>query len=98
MATTTPTRSTQAEGDQCVALRGIGWEGYTTMLRLRGDRGMPRMVYLDGDLLLMSPSFPHERLAQRLGWFVMVLVEELDIPCVPAGRTTLRRRKKRGGV
>lgn len=100
MATTTPTptRSTQADGDQCVALRDIGWEGYTTMLRLRGDRAMPRMVYLDGDLLLMSPSFPHERLAFRLGVFVTEIVVGLDIPCVPARSTTFRRRKKRGGV
>ena len=44
------------------------------------------MIYLDGSLYLVTTSFPHERLAERLGLFVMVIVEELDIPCVPAGR------------
>jgi Uma2 family endonuclease len=68
------------------------------MLRLRGERGVPRMVYLDGDLWLMSPSFPHERLAERLGLFVMEVVVGLGIPCIPAGHTTFRRKKKRGGV
>jgi Uma2 family endonuclease len=100
MATTQavqPETTTDA-GDQCVVLSGIDWKGYSTMLRLRGERGIPRMVYLDGELFLMSPSFSHERLKTRLGLFVMVIVEELDIPCVPSGQTTLRRRKKRGGV
>ena len=68
------------------------------MLRLRGERGVPRMTYLDGNLWLMSPSFSHERLAERLGYFVMEVVVGLDIPCVTAGHTTFRRKKKRGGV
>ena len=88
----------EAEGDQCVAIRDIGWKGYCTLLRLRGGRSMPRMVYLDGTVWLMSPTFPHERLSKRLGWVVEVVVEELDIPCTPAGSTTFRRRAKRGGV
>jgi Uma2 family endonuclease len=100
MATTIPTRSVSAtvEGDQCVTFRGLDWKGYLTILRLRGERRVPRMVYLDGDLLLVSPSYSHERLAERLGLLVMVVVEELDIACKMAGSTTFRRRAKRGGV
>ncbi len=98
MATTLTTHPDSVAGDQCVTLSGVDWKGYSTMLRLRGERGMPRMVYLDGELFLMSPSFSHERLKTRLGLLVMVVVEELDIPCVPSSQTTLRRRKKRGGV
>ncbi len=84
--------------DQCVALRDVGWKGYSTLLRIRGDRSMPRMVYLDGTVWLMSPSFPHERLKNRLGHFVTEIVVGLAIPCIMAGSTTLRRRVKRGGV
>src|SRR5438477_7079351 len=87
-----------AEGDQCVALRDVAWKGYLTLLRLRGERSVPRMVYLDGTVWLMSPAFPHERLSKRLGWVVEVIVEELDIPCIAAASTTFRRRIKRGGV
>jgi Uma2 family endonuclease len=86
------------EGDQRVVLRGIGWEGYKTMLRLRGERPVPRMIYLDGDLILMSPAYLHESVKERFGWFVHVIVEELRIDCAPAGQTTFRRRAKRGGV
>jgi Uma2 family endonuclease len=91
-----PTR--QDDGDQCVAFPGIGWKGYVTLLRLRGERSMPKMVYLDGTVWLMSPSFPHERLKSRLGQFVMEVLVALDIPCIVAGSTTLRRRAKEGGV
>jgi Uma2 family endonuclease len=85
-------------GGQVIEMRGIGWEGYSTILRVRGERGVPRMLYLDGDLLLMSPLYPHERLKTRLGRFVSVVVEELDIPCTPAGSTTFRLQEKGGGV
>ena len=92
----TPVRG--ADGDQCVELHGIDWKGYTTLLRLRGDRSVPRMIYLDGTVWLMSPAFPHEWLKKRLGWVVEVIVVELAIPCSAAASTTLRRRAKRGGV
>jgi hypothetical protein len=36
----------EVEGDQCVAIRDIGWKAYCTLLRLRGERSMPRMVKL----------------------------------------------------
>lgn len=98
MVTTIPDRLAPFAEDQCVEWHGLDWKGYVTMLRLRGERHIPRMIYLDGSLYLVTTSFPHERLAERLGLFVMVIVEELDIPCVPAGQTTFRKRKERGGV
>jgi Uma2 family endonuclease len=100
MATTIPTRSVSAtvEGDQCVTLHDLDWKGYLTMLRLRGERPVPRMVYLDGSLQLVSPSYVHEFLKKRLGTFVLEVVVELGIHHIPAGSTTFRRRRKRGGV
>jgi Uma2 family endonuclease len=98
MATATTSPSREAIGDQCVEFPAIGWKGYCTLLRLRGERRMPRMIYLDGTVWLMSPTFPHERLKGRLGWFVQVVVEEFRIPCVQSGSTTFRRKAKKGGV
>src|SRR3954447_10628909 len=100
MATTTPIRpaSTVVEGDHCVTLHGLDWKGYLTMLRLRGERPVPRMIYLDGSLLLVSPSYVHEFLKKRLGTFVLVVAEELDIDHIPAASMTFRRRKKEAGV
>jgi Uma2 family endonuclease len=94
----TSTTNSGADGDQRVVLRGVGWKGYLTLLRLRGEHPRPKVIYLDGDVHLMSPSFAHEFLKKRLGHLVMVVVEELDIPCIPSGETTFRRKKKNGGV
>jgi Uma2 family endonuclease len=100
MATTISTRTAAitVEGDQCVSLHGIDWKGYGTMLRLRGERSIPKIVYLDGSLLLVSPSFPHEFLKKRFSAFVQEIVVGLKIPCIPSGSLTLRRQRKRGGV
>lgn len=94
----TPTRTAESEGDQCVVLRDIGWKGYSRLLKIRGERNIPRMVYLDGSLILMSPSLRHENFKERLGQFVTEVVVGLDLPCMLAGSTTLRRRSRRGGV
>ena len=91
-----PTR--EADGDQCVAFPGIGWKGYLTLLRLRGERSMPRMVYLDGTVWLMSPSFPHERLKNRLGSVRHGSRGWPRTSLYRAGSTTFRRRAKQGGV
>jgi Uma2 family endonuclease len=97
MATAT-VETIETDQDQCVALHGVDWKGYSTLLRLRGERAVPKIVYLDGTVWFISPSFPHERLKNRLGHFVAEIVVGLAIPCVMAGSTTLRRRAKRGGV
>lgn len=93
-----PARVAEAAGDQFVVLRDIGWEGYRRLLKIRGERNVPRMVYLDGSLYLMAPSFQHEHLKERLGQFVTEVVVGLEIPCIFAGSTTFRRRSRKGGV
>ena len=93
----TATRAITVEGDQSVEFLGIGWRGYLTMLRLRGEKSTPRMIYLDGDVLLVSPSYSHEWLKMRFGHFVAEVVVGMEIPFIMAGSTTYRRRKKKGG-
>jgi Uma2 family endonuclease len=93
-------RGVEAEpiGDQQVTLRGVGWEGYARLLRMRGDRRVPLMIYLDGDVTLVSPCLPHEIFQQRLAQFIVELTVGLDIPCLHAGSTIYRRRKHEAGV
>jgi hypothetical protein len=50
MATATTKTIRETDGDQCVELHHIDWNGYSTLLRLRGERSSPRMIYLDGTL------------------------------------------------
>ena len=105
MATTTPSQPAPSEArdwaqaDQHgVAMHDIGWNGYMTMLRLRGEQSIPRMIYLDGTVWLMSPSYSHEFLAERLGAFVHEILIGLKIPYKRTAGTTIRRKSKRGGV
>jgi Uma2 family endonuclease len=85
-------------GDQCVEMHGIGWAGYETVLRIRGDGSQPKMIYVDGDLYLVSPALPQVRLSRRIGFFMDQLILGLRLPSVQSGQTTFRRRGKRGGV
>lgn len=86
------------EGNQVVALRGIGWRGYLDLLRLRGGRRLPKIVYLDGTAWLMSPAYIHERYKSRFARFVPEVAFALGIGYAPAASTTFRRESEEGGV
>ena len=88
----------ETHADQVVTLREVDWKGYGVLMRLRGERPRPRMVYLDGTAHLMSPSYAHEDLADRLRLFVHEVVTGLVIPCKSASSTTFRRKPKEAGV
>jgi Uma2 family endonuclease len=99
MATvTTPGHTVETAGDQLVALEGIDWKGYVTLLRLRGECRNPRIVYLDGTLSLLSPSSLHESLNDRLRQFFWIVLAELKVPFRSFGSTTFRRKRKEAGV
>ncbi len=82
------------DSDQVVEIRGIGWAGYKTIARLRQGRSRPKLIYLDGDLTLVSPGQPHERLNVRVGTFLYEVLTTLRVHCMRLGQTTWRRRKK----
>jgi Uma2 family endonuclease len=86
------------QGDQRVVFRGIGWTGYEALLRIQAEKSRPQLLYLDGNVLLMSPSHIHGRLDDRLGMFVRLVVEELEIPCIPTPETTFHRQDLQAGV
>jgi Uma2 family endonuclease len=91
MATAVEPRTVPIEGEKRFLLRDVGWEGYLTLLRLVGD-GAIRITYDRGDAELMSPLLKHERGRSRLARLVEILGEELKIPMIAAGATTLKRK------
>ena len=82
------------DADQVVEIQGIGWAGYKAVARLRQGRSRPKMIYIDGDLILVSPGQPHERLNIRVGRFFYEIIANLRIPTLSLGQTTWRRRRK----
>jgi Uma2 family endonuclease len=99
MSTIIDTRAAPtSDGDQCVELRDVGWNGYLALLKLRGERSVPRLVYLDGSVQLVCPSEDHEWLADRLSMLVREVITAFGMPCRPTRNMTFRKRSERGGV
>src|SRR5262249_16354594 len=73
-----------------IVIRGVGWEGYQSLLKIVGDRPL-RLTYDRGDVELVSPLPKHERKKSLLGQFVRILARELHIPVMPMGSTTFSR-------
>ena len=84
--------------DERVVMHGIDWQGYETLLALRGDRSQPRMAYLDGAVELMTTSRGHEWIKTRLGALLEAYLCELDIDFGGYGQWTLKREKKKAGA
>lgn len=90
MATVGEKPTKPLDGEHRVVLRGVGWEGYQSILRMVGDQPV-RMTYDRGDVELMSPLPKHERKKSLLGQFVRILAREFRIAVMPMGSTTWSR-------
>ena len=90
MATVVETAATPALPEQRVLIRGVGWQGYQALLCMVADQPV-RLTYDRGDVELMSPLYKHERNRSLLARLVEILTEELGIPLIAAGATTLNR-------
>ncbi len=75
--------------DQRVVLRDVGWQGYQSLLALRGERRRPRMAYLDGAVELMTTSRDHEGIKGVLGRLVETYCDERGQPWSTFGNWTL---------
>lgn len=84
--------------DHCVVLHDVGWRGYEHVLKARGDRGRPKIVYLDGSVYLVSPSHVHEDEKTRLGDLVKTICRLCRIPYHAAASTTFGLQEKKGSA
>jgi Uma2 family endonuclease len=78
--------------------RGVSWPEYTRFLHAFAERPGVRLTYDRGALEIMSPLPEHERPADMLGRFVIILTEELALPAIAGASMTLRRRRHRRGL
>lgn len=87
----------QAPG-RSVLLHGVPWSMYSRLLKVFAERPGVKLAYDRGELEIMSPSLQHDRGGRFLILVVTMLAEELGLPVLPGGSTTMRRRKKLKGV
>ncbi len=101
MSATAQTRQQQgqaAEGDRINHFTGATWDGFERLLELRGDRGGPRIAYLDGEIEIMSPSRSHEVLKSFVGRLVETFCLVRGIEFTPVGAWTLKERALECGL
>lgn len=84
--------------DQRVFLFDKTFRDYETLLAIRGDRGAPRMYFLEGTIELMSPSIDHEGIKKTFARLVEAFAEERHVPLNGFGSWTLKRRAKQRGA
>jgi Uma2 family endonuclease len=77
--------------EQRVVLDNISWELYESLLFAHRDRSAPRFTYDKGQLEIMSPSYEHERLKDKITLLVNIVAEKLGVNAQGAGSTTFRR-------
>lgn len=84
--------------DHFVHLHGVSWEDYERILAIRGDHPAPRISYLDGWLVFMSPSSNHELIKSRIACLVETWCLEHDVEFDPVGSWTIGEKRKRRGA
>jgi Uma2 family endonuclease len=83
---------------QYLRLSRIDWHTYTRLLRAFAERPAIRITYDRGELEIMSPVLEHDYDGRFLGDLVVALTEELHLPRMRGGSTTMRRRKRQKGI
>lgn len=84
-------------GDQVTHLRG-SFELYESLLRERGDKSVPRISYLEGNIIIVTPSLEHEEIKSLIGCLI-------DTYCMWSGKRfrkigswTLKERPQETGL
>jgi Uma2 family endonuclease len=75
----------------------VPWRTYERLLRIFDDRHL-RITYDRGALEIMTLSPEHERFKSLLGYFIIILIEELGWNIASFGSMTMKRRRRQRGL
>jgi Uma2 family endonuclease len=84
--------------NQRIEMYDVSWQGFETLLALRGERRWPRLAYLDGTVELMGASQQHERIKSMIGRLIEAYCLDRDIYMMPYGSWLQKRKTKKAGV
>jgi len=71
--------------------RGGGLSLYDRLLDWADEHRGVKIVYLNGDVLIMARTRRHDRIGHRVNHLVFELARAAGVPCEDAGETTYRR-------
>lgn len=87
-----------ATADDRIVLHDVPWSQYEAMLRLRGEKSVPRITYIDGWMELMGPSRHHERIKGYIGRLVEAYALDRGMELTAYGSWTLKAKPKQAGL
>lgn len=80
-------------------LTDVTWDDYESLLTpMESFHPGHRMSYDSGRLMIVGPTFEHERNKGLVSGLVYVLNDEMDIPLEALGSTTFKRKRLKKGV
>lgn len=92
------TRAYSMKDGRWIQLRDIDWHQYVTIADALPECQGVRMIYLDGELSIVTTSREHDWHGERLSQLVVALAAALDILWEDAGQATYRREADLAGV
>jgi len=92
-----PTAATYRDEDYFV-FEGAGWELYDQIDAWVGERHGIKLIYIDGDVVIMGISRRHDWYTHRIDNLVWAVANAAGVPCEDAGGTTFRERAKAAGA
>ena len=69
----------------------VSWRSYEQILDALGDNRASHITYYKGTMEIMTPLEEHESASDRIGIFIHILTEELNLNLKSLGSTTLKR-------
>jgi Uma2 family endonuclease len=84
--------------DSIIILHDVTWEDYERLLEIRGDKSVPRINYLEGELEITSPSRDHEQIKSFIGSLLVIWCIDRGIEVTPFGSWTLKEQKQDRGA
>ena len=79
--------------DNIVVFDGFTWGDFQRLLSIRGDRPVPRLAYLEGQVEIMTPSRSHESIKSVLGCLLEAWCLERGVEFSPYGSWTLEDKE-----
>jgi Uma2 family endonuclease len=87
-----------AAGDRRTVFRGVPWETYQSLSQAQGEGDHVRLAYDGKDLEIMTTSYLHEYLKERVGNLVQAVASWSRIAHVSSGEATLDAEEARRGL
>lgn len=85
-------------GKKRLLFHDVDWRDYGRFLRMFQDRPSVRLTYDCGDLEIIPTTHLRNTVSRFLARLATILTEELELPILGGGSTTLRRRRQSRGL